>query len=134
MNHLLGFIVKVRVILLLVVMACPPGAFAQQAGKASIFRIEKTAPLLQTDKVQLELVKARCDRQDRFNRNAMILFSLLFSFGAMCAIWAQNDYRNSAFWFLAGFAFNIMAVFAILYIKRRNRHRKRYRRIISYLG
>ena len=39
---------------------------------------------------------------------------VLFLFGAVCALWAQNTGRNAWLWFFLGLFFNIITVFFLL--------------------
>jgi hypothetical protein len=40
--------------------------------------------------------------------------SLVFLFGAFCALWAQNQGRNAFLWFFLGLFLNVIAVFLVL--------------------
>ena len=41
--------------------------------------------------------------------------SLVFLFGAFCALWAQNTGRNAWLWFFLGVMFHVFAVAILLY-------------------
>jgi peptidoglycan/LPS O-acetylase OafA/YrhL len=89
------------------------------------------APMFETDSEQLELLQARCDQRDQFILRFASALGILALFGAVCAIWAYRDCRSVFLWFTLGFSLNFLALLLILIVRRRNRGKKRYRRVIT---
>ena len=92
----------------------------------------KPVPGVQTDQEELSVVMARYDSWNRRNWDLMVILAALALCGAVCAYWARSVYRNPVLWFFAGFFFNIFAFAIILSTYRRHRHKRRYRRVVSY--
>ena len=51
--------------------------------------------------------------------------TVLFLFGAFCALWAQNTNRNPWLWFFLGLIFNVFAVLVLLVKNSNDRRRAR---------
>lgn len=47
--------------------------------------------------------------------------AVIFLFGAFCALWAQNTYRNAWLWFFLGIFLNVFTVLALLYKNSKDR-------------
>ena len=92
----------------------------------------KPVPSVQTDEQELNVVMARYDTWNRRNRDLVVILAALVLCGSICAYWAHSVYRNPVLWFFAGFFFNIFSFALILRTYRRHRHKRRYRRVISY--
>lgn len=92
----------------------------------------KPVSSVQNDQEELNVVMARYDRWNRRNRDCVLIVAALMLCGALCAYWACSVYRNPVLWFFAGFFLNVVAFGIILSSYRRHRHKRRYRRVISY--
>jgi hypothetical protein len=132
MNRASCFISSIRFVILALLLGWQGCVYAQDVPPPELLRNSKPVSALETDEGQLALMKARCDREDRWMRNVVIACALLFLFGAFCALWAQYEHRNPLLWFMAGFAFNFLAILAVLLLNRRSRRRKRERRVVDY--
>ena len=94
---------------------------------ASFADAQETKPALQTEvqseqakdvTLDLYMINSRLNDLESTQRkiiDASTDWGLLFLFGAFCALWAQNTGRRAGLWFVAGFIFNFIAVFVLLY-------------------
>lgn len=71
---------------------------------------------------QLEIQLAEKDQQQKNELNNLKnqvssyapMGMLLFLFGGVCALWAQNSGRNAWYWFFAGLFLSVLALIVVL--------------------
>lgn len=107
-----------RTVALLVPLLVQTVAAAEQSDQARIVKVESGLwdVRAQVRNLDAEVRHLRSDIRDTASSGAV-----LFLFGAVCALWAQNTGRNPWLWFVLGLAFSVISALVMLYKNAQDR-------------
>lgn len=111
---------RILIALVLAAIASPLTLPAQEGSPRTEMRIRD----LEDKVAQLESAAARPIPAPPKDNTVPGAGSILFLFGAFCALWAQNTRRNPWLWFFLGLIFNIITVLVLLVKNAGDRNRR----------
>ena len=93
------------ILFLLFALACSSGAYAQSEDQ------------------RLTDLDVRVSKVERRVRQLSSQALVLFLFGVVCALWAQNSGRSSWLWFFLGLFFSVFTVLVLLFLNAQDRQK-----------